>query len=228
MHKLSVGHKFDCSSVHRAKASLTKASLPCRTVAVDVLTSNSQSLALQHCTTRREGLLVLPSKLNYSELQLRHSRSRDFAYQALSPLIFHRVQRSIITRRVRGGEPGDEASKSLHVVSILFKVSARTVSRYVDLFLQSGDVVPRTRSYGPNRLLGDYEQLILLRIIIESIYLEEIQSKLCEVFGVDISAPTICRTLKIMGCSRQRIQHIALQHCEDTRARFMAKISIIL
>ena len=118
---------------------------------------------------------------------------------------------------------------SANVVSTLFNISARTVSidsiSYVNLFLQSGDVVPRTRSYGPNRLLGDYEQLILLRLIIENpgIYLEEIQSKLYEVFGVDVSAPKICRTLKIMWCSRQ---HIALQRCEDTRTRFMAEISI--
>ena len=45
---------------------------------------------------------------------------------------------------------------------------------------------------------------------------------------MDVSAPTICMTLKIMGCSHQRIQHIALQRCEDTRARFMAEISIIM
>ena len=114
MHKLSVCHNFDCSSVHRAKASLTKASLPCRTVAAEVFTSNSQSLALQRCTTRRERLLVLPSKLNYSELQLRHSRSRDFVYQALppAPLIFHLVQRSTITLRARGG---DEATCTMYM-----------------------------------------------------------------------------------------------------------------
>ena len=117
---------------------------------------------------------------------------------------------------------------SSDVVSRLLNVSARTVTRYVDLFQRTGDVVPRTRRYGPKRLLGDYEQLILLRVILENpgLYLEEIQSKLFDIFGVEVSAPTICRTLKIMGCSRQKIQYIALQHCEERRARFMAEISI--
>ena len=38
---------------------------------------------------------------------------------------------------------------STNVVSTLFNVSARTVSRYVDLFLQSGDVVPRNPQLWP-------------------------------------------------------------------------------
>ena len=77
-------------------------------------------------------------------------------------------------------------------------------------------------------LFGDFEQLILLGLIIENlgIYLKEIQSKLSDIFGVEISAPTICRTLKMMGCSFQKIEHIALQHCEEQRAKFMAEVTI--
>ena len=62
------------------------------------------------------------------------------------------------------------------VVARLMNVSARTVTRYVDLFQQTGDVVPRVRRNGPYRLLGAYEQLILLQIIHEhpGIYLQEI------------------------------------------------------
>ena len=117
---------------------------------------------------------------------------------------------------------------SSDVVSRLLNMSARTVTRYVDLFQRTGDVVPRTRRYGPKRLLGDYEQLILLRLILENpgIYLEEIQSKLFDIFGVEVSTPTICRTLMIMGCSHQKIQYVALHRCEERRARFMAEISI--
>ena len=86
-----------------------------------------------------------------------------------------------------------------------FNVSSRTVARYVDLFQQTGDVIPRQRNYGPHPLLGSYEQLILLCLILEhpSIYLSEIQSKLFDIFRVEVSAPTMCRTLKVMGCSRQ-------------------------
>ena len=115
----------------------------------------------------------------------------------------------------------DDASK-------LFNVSPRTVTRYVNLFQHTGDVVPVQRRYGPYPLMGSYEQIVLLRMILEhpGIYLSEIQVKLFERFGVDVSAPTICRTLKAMGCSRQRIQYIALQRSEECRAKYMAEISI--
>ena len=110
----------------------------------------------------------------------------------------------------------------------LFNVSSHTVARYVDLFQQTGDVVPRQRNYGLHPLLGSYEQLILLRLILEhpGIYLSEIQSKLFDIFRVEVSAPTICRTLKVMGCSQQKIQYIVLQRSEECRARYMAEISI--
>ena len=74
-------------------------------------------------------------------------------------------------------------------------------------------MVPRQRRYGPHPLLDSYEQIVLLRLILEhpSIYLSEIQIKLFDMFGVEVSAPTICRTLKVMSCSRQKIQYIALQ-----------------
>ena len=66
----------------------------------------------------------------------------------------------------------------------LFNVSSRTVARYVDLFQQTGDVIPRQRRYGPHPLLGSYEQLILLRLILEhpGIYLSEIQTKLFDIY----------------------------------------------
>lgn len=105
----------------------------------------------------------------------------------------------------------------------LFNVSSRTVTRYVDLFQHTGDVVPAQRRYGPYPLMGSYEQIVLLRMILEhpGIYLSEIQVKLFEMFGVDVSAPTICRTLKAMGCSRQKIQYVALQRSEECRARYI-------
>ena len=89
-------------------------------------------------------------------------------------------------------------------------------------------VVPRSRSNGPHRSLGQYEQLLLLRIVLDSpgIYLYEIQRERYYNYGFDVSTSTICRTLRSMGCSRQRIQHIVLQRSEECRARFMAEISM--
>ena len=96
------------------------------------------------------------------------------------------------------------------------------------LFEVTGDVRPKSRQNGPIPLFGEYEQLTLLRLILEypGIYLHELQCKLFHVFGVEVSVSTICRTLKLMGCTRQKIQYIALQQSDECRARFMAEISI--
>ena len=87
----------------------------------------------------------------------------------------------------------------------------------MNLFHYTGDVVPRQRRSGPQPILGSYEQIVLLRLILEypDIYLSEIQSKLFNTFGAEVSASTFCRTLKAMGCSRQKIQYIALQQSEE-------------
>ena len=107
-------------------------------------------------------------------------------------------------------------------------MSERTVRRYINMFKQTGEIEPRTQRRGPPKLLGDFEQLVLLRIILENtgIYLHEIQDKLLAMFGVTVSAATICRTLKFMGCTRQVVQHIALQRRDDLRAKFMAEVSV--
>lgn len=73
--------------------------------------------------------------------------------------------------------------------------------------------------------MGDFEQITLLKLILDhpGIYLHEIQNKLQNQFGVEISVPTICRTLK---CTRQVMPHVAIQRSDACRARFMAEISI--
>ena len=123
---------------------------------------------------------------------------------------------------------------TLHIspaeASKLFNVSSHTVTRYVNLFQPTGDLVPAKRHYGPYPLMGSCEEIVLLKLILEypEIYLCKIQVKLFDMFGVDVSARTLCRTLKAMGCSRQKIQYIALQRSQECRARYMAEISIII
>ena len=113
-------------------------------------------------------------------------------------------------------------------IAELTSLSERTVRRYLHLFQTTGDVEPKRRRYGSIPLFGDFEQLTLLRLILQNtgIYLSEIQEKLQEEFGVVVSAPTICRTLKLMGCSRRVIRHVALQRSDALRAQFMSKISV--
>ena len=56
-------------------------------------------------------------------------------------------------------------------------------------------------------------------------YLHEIQTNLTATLGVVVSPATICYMLKFMGCTRQVLQHIALQRDEEQRARFVAEVS---
>jgi transposase len=112
-------------------------------------------------------------------------------------------------------------------ISQCLSVSQSSVYRYIELFQQTGDVKPRSYRHGPPKLLGDLEQLVLLRLILNNpgIYLGEIQATLVSKFGVTIDVSTICRTLKFMGCTRQVIQRVALQRSDDQRAKFVAEVS---
>ena len=113
-------------------------------------------------------------------------------------------------------------------ISQYVAVSPSSVYRYITLFERTGDVKPKSYRHGPPKLLGDMEQLFLLRVILTypGIYLSEIRAKLISKFGVPVDVATICRTLKFMGCTRQVIQRIALQRSEEMRAKFMAEVSM--
>ena len=66
------------------------------------------------------------------------------------------------------------------------------------LFKQTGDIKPKSHRHGPPKLMGDHEQLLLLRLILScpGIYLHEIQAKLTATLGVTISPAT---HIKIYG-----------------------------
>ena len=99
--------------------------------------------------------------------------------------------------------------------------SERSVRRYIGLFQRSGDVKPCSQQHGPPKLLGEFEQVLLLRLIINNlgIYLHEIQQEWIARFGVNVSVATFCKTLKYMGCTRQVMRHVALQQSDEQRAR---------
>ena len=115
-------------------------------------------------------------------------------------------------------------------ISQFLCVSERTVRRLVTLFQQTGDIKPKSYRHGSPKLMGDHEQLLLLKLILSYpgiyMYLHEIQAKLTATLRVTISPATICSTSKFIGCTRQVLQHIALQQDEEQRARFMAEISV--
>ena len=126
----------------------------------------------------------------------------------------------IVWMKISQNLPGNE-------IADLLQVSERTVRRIVDLFYHTGDVKPKEYRHGPMRLLGEFEQLALLRLILErpGIYLHEVQTELYAMFGVQVSISTICKTLRSIGCSRQVMRHVAAQRSDDLRAKFMADIA---
>ena len=83
-------------------------------------------------------------------------------------------------------------------------LSEHTTWHYIPLFKKTGDIQPVLRRNGPRMLMGDFEQITLLRVILENpgIYLQEIRDELFHIFGVPVSMPTIRRTLKYMGCTQ--------------------------
>ena len=109
-------------------------------------------------------------------------------------------------------------------ISQQLAISPSSVYRYITLFSeQTGDVKPKTYRHGPPKLLGDVEQLFLLRMILSQpgVYLSKIRAKLVAKYGVPVDVSTICRTLEHMGCTRQVIQRISLQRSEEKRAIYI-------
>ena len=85
--------------------------------------------------------------------------------------------------------------------------------RYIELFQRTGDVKPRSYHHGPSTLLGDLEQLVLLRL--NWITLASILVKFKQDF---------LQNLESQLTYREVIQLVALQHSDKQRAKFMADV----
>ena len=112
-------------------------------------------------------------------------------------------------------------------IADLLLMSQRSVHRYVQLYLSTGDVVPKEQRHGPEPLLSEYEQIYLLQRLIDrpGTHLYELQQQLFNATGTWVHVSTICRTVDRLGFTRTRLQHVALQRSEEMRAEFMADIS---
>ena len=115
----------------------------------------------------------------------------------------------------------DEAGEMLYM-------SGKSVQRYVAAFLSTGNVEPVKQRHGPECMLSDFEQVIVMQLLLEkpSAYLSELQQHLYDTTGTWVHVSTICRTVYRLGYTRKRLQHIALQRSDDLRAQYMAEISL--
>ena len=116
---------------------------------------------------------------------------------------------------------------SIKQISQNLRISQSTVARILDRFERTGTVhqneaTPRAHS------LHKHDEYMLVQMISEnpSIYLREVRQKLLDVTGVDASETTICRTLKRLGFTRKKVQHVALQRCDMLIAEYQAEVSM--
>ena len=117
--------------------------------------------------------------------------------------------------------------KSQHETAALLHVCTKSVDRYVELFLSTGDVAAKPRKNGPDRLLNEYEEMMLVQLLSEqpTLYLHELQYMLLQETGTSVDCSTICRSLKRLGFSRQQMCHIAVQQSDHERIEFWAEIA---
>ena len=82
------------------------------------------------------------------------------------------------------------------IADVLF-ISQRSVQRYVDLYQSTGDVEPNKDRHGPQQMLSDFEQIVVLQSMIDrpGIYLSELQQQLKDTTGTWVHICTICRTV---------------------------------
>ena len=103
-------------------------------------------------------------------------------------------------------------------------VSERTVYRYAEWFRVTADVRPSVKRNGPAQLLCEFEELLLIQLILAhpGIYLRELQQLLYHSTSCWVDASTVCRTVHRLGMTRQCV---FLQRSEVKRVEFWAEIS---
>lgn len=120
---------------------------------------------------------------------------------------------------------------SVQTISQNLCVDVSTVRRTCDLFVetQSVDKQPYPDSHRlQRRKLKETDQYLILELVLEhpGIYLDELKQKLSEINGTEASTATICRFLHACGLSRTKIRSVALQRNEETRARYIAEVTM--
>lgn len=97
-----------------------------------------------------------------------------------------------------------------HLIKAEDVARIRSVYRYTERFLATGDINPFAKRNGPMREMSEFEELFLVQLAKPGIYLRELQEQLCSktMHWVDVS--TIYRAIHCIGMTRQKIKHCAL------------------
>ena len=111
-------------------------------------------------------------------------------------------------------------------ISRLFYVNPRTVQRYIRLFYSTEDVSRKRQRHGPKPFMSEFEEVTMLELLLNnpSMYLCEVQHELVRLTGARYDCATICRTIKRLGMTRQKMRLVAKQRCDIQRAQFISEI----
>ena len=90
----------------------------------------------------------------------------------------------------------------------------------------TGEVRKSIKHNGSHPVLIEGQTLFLINLLLTrpGIYLRELQHELCFRFGILVHFCTICRGLRKLGFTYQKLQHISLQQSESERIKFVAEV----
>ena len=118
--------------------------------------------------------------------------------------------------------------KTISQVAREMYASHSTVERFLHLYHTTGEVRAAQQKHGPDRLLDDFEQLTVLQSFLNKpgIYLREVQEELFDATGKWASCATICRTVKCIGLTRQKMERVAIGRSGVLRGQYMADVDV--
>ena len=108
------------------------------------------------------------------------------------------------------------------LVKIAQNVAVSTVHPYIPIE-ESGTLDPLSpRKWLDCRRLDLRSELHVVGVILEnpSMYQGELCLEVMQVFGIEISPSTVCRTLRRYGLTRKRLRQFALQRFSELRGSF--------
>ena len=105
-------------------------------------------------------------------------------------------------------------------------VSVGTVYNTCKVFFETGSVEPRKPDRTNARMLSQYDEMLVIQLIMESpsLYLGEMCHKINILTGISVNPSTICRLLHRDGLTRKKIQQVASQRNGIFRGDFMAEM----
>ena len=114
-------------------------------------------------------------------------------------------------------------------VARLLHVCERTVYRYAERFRLTGGVRKHMKQTGPYPIMNKSHELLLVDLLLTkpAIYLQELQHELYTSTGIVMHLSTICRAVRKLGFTHQKIQHIALQQSEAEQIIFIAEVMAV-